>query len=91
MDEILKKLEEQNKELEAIKERNRRVEADKAWEVSWTRRLAIAVATYLIAGIWLVLINDTYPWLKAFIPSMGYILSTLSLPIVKNRWIKRHG
>jgi hypothetical protein len=54
-------------ELQAIKERNQRVELDKAWEVSWTRRLFITAATYVIAGIWLVLINDTYPWLNAFV------------------------
>jgi len=92
--------EEINREVEAIKERNRRVEADKAWpachcearagrEVSWARRLAIAVATYIIAGVWLVLINDTYPLLKAFVPSVGYILSTLSLPFVKGWWTKK--
>ena len=75
-------------EIEEIKNRNARVELDKAWETSWTRRLFIAVITYAIAGIWLMLINDNYPWLKAFVPSGGYILSTLSLPIIKNWWVK---
>ncbi len=74
------------KEIEIIKERNKRVEADKAWEISWTRRLFIVISTYIIAGIWLVVIHDTFPWLKAFIPSVGYMLSTLSLPFVKNWW-----
>ena len=55
--------EEIEKEIVAIKDRNRKVEIDKAWETSWTRRLCIATATYLIAGIWLVLIHDFYPWL----------------------------
>ena len=27
------------KEIEQIKERNKRVELDKAWETSWTRRI----------------------------------------------------
>lgn len=76
------------KELAAIHERNRRVEADKAWETSWTRRLFIAAVTYVIAGIWLVMIDDTYPWLKAFVPALGYVLSTLSLPAVKRWWAK---
>lgn len=75
------------KELQIIKDRNRRVETDKAWERSWTRRLFIAGVTYVIAGIWLVLINDSYPWLKAFVPTLGYILSTLSLPAVKRWWM----
>ena len=76
-------------EIEAIKERNRRVEVDKAWEQSWVRRLFIGAVTYVIAGIWLVLISDTSPWLKALVPSGGYILSTLSLSFIKERWINR--
>lgn len=75
-------------ELQQIKERNSKVETDKAWETSWTRRLIISTSTYLIAGIWLVLINDSYPWLKAFVPAGGYLLSTLSLSFFKNLWTK---
>ena len=77
------------KEFEAIKERNRRVETDKAWEVSWTRRLFIAVVTYVTAGVWLVTISDTNPWLKAIVPVAGYVLSTLSLSSLKKWWIRR--
>jgi hypothetical protein len=78
------------KEIEIIKERNRRVEGDKAWETSWARRIFIALGTYLIAALWLILINDTSPWLKAFVPSGGYILSTLSLPFVKKWWLEKY-
>jgi len=39
------------KEVELIKERNLRVEAEKGWEVSWSRRLFISISTYLIAGV----------------------------------------
>jgi len=74
------------KEIEIIKSRNRRVEMDKAWEVSWTRRLFIAISTYVVAGVWLVLIKDTSPWLKALVPSVGYLLSTLSIPLIKSWW-----
>lgn len=80
--------EEIKKELEAIKERNRRVEGDKAWEVCWTRRLFIAVATYVTAGVWLVTISDTNPWLKALVPTVGYLFSTFSLPPLKRWWLK---
>lgn len=76
-------------EFEVIKERNRRVETDKAWEISWTRRLFIAVATYIVAGIWLILINEAHAVLKAFVPVAGYILSTLSLPPLKKWWIQK--
>ena len=74
-------------EVEAIKERNRKVEADKAWEVSWTRRLFIAIVTYIVAGVWLVWIHDSNPWLKALVPAGAYVLSTFSLPLIKNWWI----
>ena len=42
-------------ELDAINKRNIRVEADKAWETSNTRRLIIAIFTYLIVVIFLML------------------------------------
>jgi len=77
-------------EIQNIKDRNRNVETDKAWERSWTRRIFIAFITYIIALIWLRMINDTTPWLKAFIPALGYILSTLSLPFVKTWWTKKN-
>lgn len=73
-------------EIAAIKERNRRVEADKGWETSWTRRLFIAGMTYLIATLWLRIIGENSVWLKAVVPTAGYVLSTLSLPFVKKRW-----
>lgn len=77
-------------EVLAIKERNRRVEGDKAWEISWMRRVFIAAVTYLTAGIWLMLIHDTYPWLKALVPAAGYLLSTLSLPFIKSWWLNKN-
>jgi hypothetical protein len=78
-------------EIETIKQRNLRVEADKAWEVSWARRIFIAVGTYIVAGIWLVLIEDSNPWLKSFVPAIGYLLSTLSLPFIKSWWVNTYG
>ena len=78
------------KRLQKIEQRNQKVEADKAWEVSMARKLFIAVCTYIIAGIWLVIIKDSDPWLKALVPTAGYLLSTLSLPFVKNWWISKH-
>lgn len=74
------------KEIEIIKKRNKKVEGDKAWEISWTRRVFIAIATYVVAVIWLILIEENIPFLKAFVPTGGYILSTLSLPIIKKWW-----
>ena len=38
------------KEILEIKQRNERVEIDKAWERSWVRRLSISIMTYIVAG-----------------------------------------
>ena len=72
------------KEFLNIKQRNQRVEANKSWEMSKIRRGFIAGATYIIAGTWLSVIYDSNMWLKAIIATAGYLLSTLSLPLVKN-------
>ncbi len=73
--------------LAAINERNKRVEADKAWETSKTRRLVISILTYVIAVIWLLAIDESKPYAKALIPVGGYILSTLVLTPLKQWWL----
>ncbi len=75
-------------ELLKIHDRNRRVELDKAWERSWTRRITIAIITYIIALVWLMLIKEPFAAWKAFVPTVGYILSTLYLPFAKTAWLK---
>lgn len=74
-------------ELEKIKDRNKRVEADKAWETSKTRKVLIALMTYLVIAIFLLSIEVPKPWLNAIVPTMGFILSTLTLSFFKNRWL----
>ena len=39
-------------EINKIKERNKKVELDKAWETSWTRKICIMVLTYIIVIIY---------------------------------------
>ena len=39
--------------LAEIESRNARVENDKAWETSWTRKLTIAIMTYFIIGFYI--------------------------------------
>lgn len=76
-------------ELLNIKERNKRVEADKAWETSKTRRFIIAVLTYLVMVVFLYVINVQRPWINALVPTLGFILSTLTLSIFKKIWLKQ--
>ena len=73
-------------EIAAIQERNKRVEQDKAWETSITRRAFVTGITYFTTAIVFFSIDVERPLLAALIPTTGYILSTLSLPIVRNYW-----
>ncbi len=66
-----------------IEERNVRVEADKKWEQSWTRRVAIAVLTYLIICLFLFEIGESEIFLKALVPVFGFVLSTLSIELFR--------
>ncbi len=76
------------KEIEKIKDRNRRVEQDKAWETSWARRIAIAVTTYILISIFLIIIKVEKPFLSAIIPSIAYLISTATINVLKNWWFK---
>lgn len=76
------------KEIELIKERNRRVEADKAWETSRTRRVIVALMTYAVIVVFLLMIGAPNPLLIALVPTIGYVLSTLTLPFFKKWWEK---
>lgn len=73
--------------LARIDERNRRVEWQKAWEVSRVRVGLLLALTYLTCSLVFWLIGAPYPLLNALIPTTGYALSTLSLPLVRRWWI----
>lgn len=77
------------KRLAIIEQRNRRVEADKAWESSYTRRGLLILFTYLAIGLYMSAINVSRPWLNAIVPSIGFLLSTLTLPYFKKWWIRK--
>ncbi len=77
------------KELEKIKKRNKRVEADKAWEISKFRTFIVLLFTYLIALVFMMIAKLEDPWIAAFVPTLGYFLSTLTIPSLKEWWIKK--
>lgn len=82
-----------NKELEneiaKIKERNKKVELDKAWETSWTRRIFICALTYIVVIIYSYLINEiSNIWLSSLVPVIGFSISTVSLRLIRNIWEK---
>ncbi len=81
-----KTLEQRVQELEA---RNKRVEADKAWETSWAHRVAIAVLTYLVVVAYLHFVIKVNPWLNALVPVGGFLLSTLTMSLLRKWWTAR--
>ena len=76
------------KRLRTIEERNVRVEAEKAWEKSFTRRLFLALMTYVAAMLLFWSLGLPAPLFQALIPSAAYLLSTLSLPWLKKWWMR---
>lgn len=75
--------------VEQIEERNRKVEADKAWETSWTRRGLLTLFTYLAIGVYMWAVGISRPWLNAVVPAVAFMLSTLTMPFFKKVWSKR--
>jgi hypothetical protein len=74
--------------LKKIEERNKKVEMDKAWETSRTRKVFVAVCTYLAIALYMKFVLDVDPWVNAIVPTAGFLLSTLALPLVRKMWEK---
>lgn len=85
----MEELEEVRKEINLIKERNKRVEADKAWETSGLRIFSIVIMTYIITAVVFYFIGVKNFMLNALIPTLGFYLSTQSLPFIKKWWVNR--
>jgi len=79
-------LKEAEREIKQIKSRNKRVEFDKAWELSSFRKILIMLFTYLAIGIYLWAIKIPKPWLNAIVPTVAFMLSTLIMPFFKKLW-----
>ncbi len=77
------------KRIAIIEQRNSRVESEKAWETSLSRRALLALFTYLAIGFYLQAIRVSDPWLSAIVPAAAFMLSTLTLPFFKGLWLRR--
>ncbi len=91
MDKVENRIQELQNQVEAIQVRNKRVEADKAWELSNTRTVFIAISTYVLILGFMILIGDGHPYLNALVASVGYLISTASYGILKNWWLQKRG
>lgn len=77
-------------EINLIHCRNKKVEADKAWETSKTRKIVVTVLTYFVMICVMYVLKMPNPFISAIIPTLGYVLSTLSAGAVKKIWIKKY-
>jgi hypothetical protein len=84
------RLENLEAEVRLIQERNLRVSADKAWETSLFRVLAVSVMIYLVACFVLFMLGVESFLSSALIPAVGYFLSTQSLPPIKRWWMQKY-
>ncbi len=74
-----------------IEKRNKRVETDKAWETSWTRRICIMILTYLVVVAYSYIIRECDNiLLSSLVPVLGFLLSTLSVKAVRRLWEKKN-
>lgn len=81
-------IEQLEEEINTIKVRNKRVETEKAWETSWTRRILISIFTYLVIALFFLFAGVINPFINAMVPALAFILSTLSIPYFKELWLK---
>ena len=80
-------IKELEKEIEQIKQRNQKVELDKKWETSITRKICICILTYIVVIIYSYLtskINNIF--LSSLVPVIGFTLSTISLNFIRKLW-----
>ena len=75
------------KRISDIEVRNKRVELDKRWETSFTRRISICILTYIIVLLFSYLVNKgNNIFISSLVPVIGFSLSTLSLGIIRKIW-----
>jgi len=75
--------------IKKIEQRNQKVELDKAWETSWTRRFLIAIMTYITIVLFFLVADLPKPFVNSIVPTVGFVLSTLSLPYFKKWWTRK--
>ena len=76
------------KRISDIEARNKRVELDKRWETSFTRRFSICVLTYIVVLFFSYFINTgNNIFLSSLVPVIGFTLSTLSVGLIRKIWL----
>lgn len=78
------------KEIDLIKQRNKKVELDKAWETSWARRILVFILTYMVMVIFFYVAKLPKPFVNSIVPAVAFVLSTLTLAFFKKTWLKNY-
>lgn len=81
-------IDELQRQINDIRSRNARVDADKAWEVSRSRKIMIAFLTYIVIVIFFHSAQLPQPMVNAIVPTIGFLLSTITGNLIKKRWMK---
>ncbi len=81
-------IDELQKQIEEIQARNQRVDADNSWETINTRKLVVLLLTYIVVSIFFLVSKLPRPFLNAIVPSVAFVISTLTLSVVKRWWLK---
>ncbi|MEK7089164.1 MAG: hypothetical protein AAB913_03480 [Patescibacteria group bacterium] len=84
----MNEIEQIKKDIQEIKERNTRVEKDKAWETSFSRKILITFLTYIVVVLFFYFAKLPKPFLNAIVPTLGFVLSTASIPFFKKIWLR---
>lgn len=84
----MNEIEQIKKDIEEIKQRNIRVEKDKAWETSLARKILVAILTYIVIVLFFFFADLPKPFINAIVLTIGFMLSTLSISFFKNILIK---
>jgi len=85
----MNEIEKLKQEIEEIKKRNLRVETDKAWETSNMRKFLICIFTYIVIVLFFIFAHLPKPFINAIVPTLGFALSTLSMPYFKRWWVEK--
>lgn len=82
------KMKDLEKRINDIEARNKRVELDKRWETSFTRRISICILTYIVVLLFSYFINKSNNiFLSSLVPVIGFTLSTLSVGLIRKIWL----
>ena len=83
-------MKELSERIEKIELRNKRVEKDKEWETSLTRKICIIILTYVVVVLYSYVVrNYDNIFLSSLVPVIGFTLSTLSMNVIRNIWQKK--